>query len=173
MEADMSGFHSESPDSFNYSPFKMIGKDWMLVTAEKEGKVNTMTASWGGLGVMWGRNVAFIVVRPSRFTKEFMDASDSFSLTFFDREKYSKMLGYMGSVSGRKEDKIKVSGLTVEHYEGTPYFAEASKAILCRKIFRQPIDPNNFIADDIDSKWYPEQDYHDLYIGEVTEILSK
>ena len=69
-------------ESLNKHACQMIGKEWMLVTAAKDGEVNTMTASWGGLGVMWGKNVAFIVIRPQRYTKEFIDASDTLSLTF-------------------------------------------------------------------------------------------
>ena len=65
-------FKKIKPEELQKNPFQMIGKEWLLVTAEKDGKANTMTASWGGVGVMWGRNVAFIVIRPQRYTKEFM-----------------------------------------------------------------------------------------------------
>ena len=80
-----------APEALEKSPFQMIGKDWMLVTAQKDGKANTMTASWGGLGVMWGKNVAFIVIRPQRYTKEFIDGSDTLSLSF-DDESFRKQL---------------------------------------------------------------------------------
>ena len=103
-------------DQFRKNPFKLIGKDWMLVTAGNEEKVNTMTASWGGLGVMYGKNVAFIVIRPQRYTKEFIDREDTFSLSFLDK-KYRKTLNYLGTVSGRNEDKITKSGLTLARYE--------------------------------------------------------
>ena len=86
----MNKFQLVDPDLFDFSPFRIIGKDWMLITAEKEGKINSMTASWGGLGVIWGKNSAFIFVRKTRYTKEFIDGSDSFSLSFFDHEKYKK-----------------------------------------------------------------------------------
>ena len=72
---------SIKPEELQKNVFSMIGKEWLLVTAEKEGQVNTMTASWGGLGVMWGKNVAFIVLRPQRYTKEFVDAGETFSLS--------------------------------------------------------------------------------------------
>ena len=117
----MSDFREVQPKDFAISPFHAIGSDWMLITAEKEGRVNTMTASWGGLGVIWGRNAAYVFVRDSRYTKEFMDASDTFSLTFFDREKYADMLAYMGKVSGRDEDKIARWNLSVEHTDGTSF----------------------------------------------------
>ena len=109
------------PEELNKNVFSMIGKEWLLVTAEKEGKVNTMTASWGGLGVMWGKDVAFIVLRPQRYTKEFVDAGETFSLSVLGGER-RKTLNYLGTVSGRDEDKVAKSGLTVEREDGTPYF---------------------------------------------------
>lgn len=169
----MDAFKPLKADSFDFSPFRMIGKEWMLITAEKEGKVNSMTASWGGLGVMWNKNVAFIVVRKSRYTKEFIDSSDNFSISFFDREKYGKMLTYMGTVSGRDENKVKKSGLTINHYEGIPYYNEASKVLLCKKMCCQPIKPESFVTEQIDEQWYADKDYHDLYIGEIVEILTR
>ena len=162
-----------SQEEFSANPFNMIGKDWMLITAEKDGKVNSMTASWGGLGVMWGKNVVYMVVRKSRFTKTLIDGTDTFSLSFFDHEKYAKMLGYMGKVSGRDEDKIKTAGVTVEHYEGTPYIAEASKVFVCKKMYCQPMTSESFIDKSLIDKWYKDDDYHDLYIGEIVEVLSK
>lgn len=168
----MNHFQTINADMFEYSPFRIIGKDWMLITAKKDEKVNCMTASWGGMGVMWNKNVVFIVVRKSRYTKEFLDASDSFSLTFFDRKKYGKMLNFMGTVSGRDENKIEKCGLTVTYFDGIPYFNEAAKVILCKKMCRQPIQPDSFFLKEIDERWYPDQDYHDLYIGEIVEILS-
>ena len=93
-------------------PFEKIGSQWMLISAEKDGKVNTMTASWGGVGVLWGKNVVTVYIRPQRYTKEFVDANDTFTLSFFDGN-YMKELGYLGKVSGRDEDKIAKSGLHV------------------------------------------------------------
>lgn len=166
-------FSSIQPEEFERSPFKMIGKDWMLIAAQKDGKVNAMTAAWGGLGVMWGKNVAFIVIRKSRFTKEFVDGANGFSLTFFDHEKYGKMLGYMGNTSGREEDKIKRSGLNVLHHGDVPYFAESKTTMICKKLAMQPLPAESFLDMEIDEKWYGDKDYHDLYIGEVVEILEK
>ena len=96
------------------NPFKLIGKDWMLITAEKDGRVNMMTASWGGVGILWGKNVATVYIRDSRFTKGFVDDGDHFSLCVLP-EDYRKALGYSGKASGRDEDKVAGSGLTVEH----------------------------------------------------------
>ncbi len=161
-----------APEKLNESPFRMIGKEWMLVTAEKDGKANAMTASWGGMGVMWGKHVTFVVLRPTRYTKELVDGSDTFSLAFFD-ESFRKQLNYFGTVSGRDEDKIKIAGLTVAHEEQTPYLEEANTVLLCRKLYAQKYDPACFIEMGIDEKWYPEKDYHTLYISEVIKVLKK
>ena len=166
----MSTFYEMQPDQLEKSPFQLIGYEWMLITAEKDNKVNMMTASWGGLGVMWAKNVAFIVVRPQRFTKEFIDGSDTFSLTFFDKS-YKKQLSYCGAVSGKDEDKLAKTGFSVVHDGQTPYFAEAKLVLLCRKMFAQAYDPASFIDPSIE-KLYPQNDYHTLYIAEVTKILA-
>lgn len=160
------------PEELRENPFKLIGKDWMLVTAEKDGKTNTMTASWGGVGVMWNKNVTFTAIRPQRYTKEFVDGADTFSLSFYD-EQYREELSYLGKVSGRDEDKIAKAGLTLLHEQGTPYFAEAKMTILCRKIFAQPYLPQSFIDTEVMEKNYPQKDYHTLYISEILDILVR
>ena len=76
----MHSFQSFTADMLECSPFDKIGKEWMLVTAGNEEKVNTMTASWGGMGVMWGKNAVFVVIRQSRYTKEFIDREGTFSV---------------------------------------------------------------------------------------------
>lgn len=161
-----------SVEKLEKTPFELIGKDWMLVTAEMEGRVNAMTASWGGMGVMWGKNVAFVVIRPTRYTKEFVDAAETFSLAFLD-ENYRKALNYFGTVSGRDEDKIAKTGLTVMHEGETPYFEEAGLVLICRKLYAQQYDPACFIDLESDEKWYPEKDYHTLYIAEIVKALKK
>ena len=168
----MPKFTEIRPELFEQSPFKLIGKDWMLITAEKDGKINTMTASWGGFGVMWGENVAYIVIRPQRYTKEFVDNSDTFSLTFLDNS-FRTTLSYLGTKSGRDEDKIKNSNLTVLHTDDVPYFEEANIAILCKKLYAQEYKPECFIAQELNVKWYPALDHHTLYIAKITKILVK
>ena len=154
------------------NPFEMIGKDWMLVTAEKGGKVNAMTASWGGLGIMWNKKVAYVFIRPQRYTKEFIDASDTFSLSFYD-ESYRKTLSYLGTVSGRDEEKIEKSGLTKVSYENTPYFEEANLILICKKLYAQEYNPEGFIDKTLDKTNYPDKDYHTMYIVEITKALIK
>lgn len=154
------------------NPFELKNK-WMLITAAKpDGTVNTMTASWGGFGVMWNKDVAYVVIRPQRYTKEFVDSAESFSLTFFDKEQL-KQLGYLGKVSGRDENKIEKVGFHVLTHEGVPYFEEAETVIFVKKLFVQPITEDSFLDTSLIERWYPEKDFHHLYIAEVTKILNK
>lgn len=170
-------FNKINPTDITENNFKLIGNDWMLITAGRQDnagneKVNTMTASWGGTGIMWGNPVAFVVIRDSRYTKEFVDNSKTFTLTFFD-ESYRAKLGYLGKVSGRDEDKIKESGLTVDNIDGTPYFTEAKLVLRCEKLFASPMDKDNFIDKSIIDKWYEGDDYHTIYIAKITDVLSR
>ena len=152
------------------NPFHMVGKEWMLITAGNEEKCNTMTASWGGFGHLWNKDVAFIFARPQRYTKGFVDNENTFSLSFFTEE-WRKQLSYLGTVSGRDEDKIAKAGLTVEFIDGTPCFKEARVTIVCRKMYRQPLEENCFLDKDVMNKNYPEKDWHDVYVGEVMKVI--
>ena len=155
------------PEEISKNVFDMIGKQWMLVSATKDGKTNAMTASWGGLGVMWGKNVAFIFIRGSRYTKEFVDGSDKMVLSFFN-EDYRKMLGYMGSVSGRTEDKIEKAGLTLKENKT---FAEAELSMICKKLYAAPMDEKAFVSTEELDKWYKDGDMHTMYVVEIEEVL--
>ncbi|MBP2033608.1 flavin reductase (DIM6/NTAB) family NADH-FMN oxidoreductase RutF [Clostridium algifaecis] len=168
----MNNFKEIKPEELDKSTFKLIGKDWMLITAEDNNKVNTMTASWGGFGVMFDKNVAYIVIRPQRYTRKFVDNSDTFSLTFLDKT-FKKQLAYIGTVSGRDEDKISKANLTIQHENNTPYFKEGNMVIICKKIYAQDFKPECFIASDLEQKIYPEKDYHRLYIAEIEKILVR
>jgi flavin reductase (DIM6/NTAB) family NADH-FMN oxidoreductase RutF len=167
----MNTFKEITPDLLRKNPFQMIGKDWMLITAGDELQVNTMTASWGGLGVMYGKNVAYIVVRPQRYTKEFIDKYDTFSLSFLDKE-YRDTLNYLGTVSGRNEDKIGKSGLTLTYSEHTPYFGEATNVLICKKLFRQTMEGDSLLEEKLNHTWYSNKDYHVLYIAEITKVFQ-
>ncbi len=168
----MNKYKEIKPEELNESAFKLIAKDWMLITAESNNKVNTMTASWGGFGVMFNKNVAYIVLRPQRYTKEFVDNSNTFSLTFFD-ETFRKQLAYLGAVSGRDEDKISKANLTIQHENETPYFEEGNMVIICKKIYAQDFKPECFILSEIEQQVYPKKDYHTFYIAEIEKILIK
>lgn len=165
-------FKEISAGELKENAFDMIGKKWMLITASDGDKVNSMTASWGGVGIMWGKPVAFIFIRPQRYTKEFVDKAENLSLTFFD-EKYRKMLNYMGTVSGRDEDKIAKAELTTEFYEKTPYFSEAETVMIVKKLYAQELSKDFLIDKSINDRWYPEDDYHTMYVCEINKIMHK
>lgn len=155
------------PEEITKNVFDMIGKQWMLVSATKDGKTNAMTASWGGLGVMWGKNVAFVFIRESRYTKEFVDGSDKMVLSFFS-EDYRKMLGYMGTVSGRTEDKIEKAGLTLTENDT---FKEAELSMICKKLYAAPMSAEDFVSKEELDKWYKDGDMHTMYVVEIEEVL--
>ena len=165
-------FREIDPKELTGNPFERIGSQWMLVTAGDQNRYNTMTASWGGLGVMWGKNVAYTVIRPQRYTYEFMESNDTYTLSFYGKE-YKTALNFCGSKSGRDVDKAKETGLTPVFGEAAPYFEQAEIVLVCRKLYAQAIDPNCFIDTSCDSKWYAAKDYHKQYISEITKVLVK
>ena len=154
----MHSFQKVSDDIMEMNPFTKIGKDWMLVTAGNEEKANTMTASWGGVGVMWGKDVAYIVIRQSRFTKEFIDKEGKFSLSF-PSEKYRKEMKFLGAVSGRNEDKIKEAGIDINYHDGVPFIDQADMVFICRVMSNTVLKKEDFIDQGIDEAWYKDNDY--------------
>ena len=165
-------FKKIDPKQWKGNVFSLIGDQWLLITAGTAEDCNTMTASWGGLGVIWGAPAATCYIRPQRYTKEFVDREEYFTLTFFGEE-YRKALALCGSKSGRDIDKVKECGFTVRAAAcGAPYFEQAELVLVCRKRFAQDMNPA-CIAADVKEKWYPEQDYHTMYIGEIVEALVK
>ena len=165
-------FEQIDPKSLDQNVFSLIGDQWMLLTAGTGEKCNTMTASWGGLGVLWGKPVATVYIRPQRYTLEFVEREEKFTLAFFGEE-YRKALALCGSKSGRDIDKVKECGFTVETADGAPYFAQADLVLVCRKAYWQDMDPTHFLDGEIDGKWYPEKDYHRIFIGEIETVLKK
>jgi flavin reductase (DIM6/NTAB) family NADH-FMN oxidoreductase RutF len=168
----MSGFIQVQPQELNQNFFVKLWEDWMLIGAEKDGRVNMMTASWGGFGVYWGRPVAYTVIRPQRFTKAFVDNAKGFSLTFFPKE-YREQLTFCGKKSGRDFDKVKECGFDVLYYDGVPYFAQAELVILCRHLVAQPLTEAAFINPDIIPDTYTKKDFHTLYISEIVKVMVK
>lgn len=155
----------------SFNPFEKIGKDWALVSAGTKQKANTMTVSWGGVGVLWGRNVAYIFVRDSRYTKEFIDSGDFFSISFLDKS-YKKALDYCGSHSGRTEDKLANAGLTWNYKLSIPYIDEGNLILLCQKLSATRLTEDSFLSPDI-KKWYADGDMHTMYVGEILEVLAR
>lgn len=154
------------------NPFTKIGSQWMLITAGNEEKYNTMTASWGGMGVLWGKNTITTYIRPQRYTKEFVDANDTFTVSFYGSQ-YKEALNICGSLSGRDCDKTAKAGLTPYFVDGTTAFNEAELILVCRKLYQDAMPPENFIAKENDAKWYPNKDYHTMYISEIVKVLVK
>ena len=151
--------------SLNFNPFTKIGSEWMLITAGDESGCNTMTASWGAVGVMWGKPSATCYIRKSRFTKEFVDAGEYFTLTVL-KDGNRQALNTLGSKSGRDMDKMHESGLTPVFVEGQPTFEEAELVLICRKRGVTDIAPDD-MAQEVQDKWYGDHDYHTMYIGEI------
>lgn len=153
------------------NPFNLIGNDWMLITSGNEENFNTMTASWGGLGVLWNKKVAFSFVRPQRYTFEFMEENELFTLSFFDA-KHKDALRLCGRKSGRDCDKVKEAGLTPFFEDNTPCFKEAKMVLVCKKIYSQFISPECMIDKSLE-KNYENKDYHKMFIGEILKCLVR
>lgn len=165
-------FRSVDVKNLKIDPFEYVGSKWMLITAGNGEGFNTMTASWGTLGVLWNKSVSQCFIRPSRYTYEFIERDDTYTLCFFD-EKYRAALSLCGAKSGRDVDKVKETGLTpVVHPSGAVYFKEAELVLVCRKLYHEDIDPANFKTSEIE-KNYPQNDYHRMYTGEIIEALVK
>ena len=151
-------------------PFALIGGDWFLLTAGTEARgYNTMTCSWGHFGPLWASDTAVVYVRPQRYTKEFVDREELYTLSFFDGHK--KELGYLGSRSGRDEDKVAAVGLTPVFENGYTYFKEAKLVIVCKKLYQAPLKEEYFLDKETVEKNYPDRDFHDLYVGKIEKIL--
>ena len=153
--------------------FKAIGKDWMLITAGTKDSFNTMTASWGTIGVLWNKTVAICFVRPQRHTFKFMEDNEFFTLTFFDRGDRN-ILQYCGTHSGRNVDKMAETGLKPRFTDsGNVYFEQARLVMECKKLYSDHIKPDMFHIPGIRDKTYPSRDYHKFYIGEITSCMQR
>ena len=149
--------------------FDSFHHGWALLTAGVPGDYNTMTISWGSVGCLWSRSVATVYVRPSRYTYEFMEKYDTFTVSFYPGE-YRPALAILGRESGRDGDKVAKAGLTPVVFGDGVTFAEASCTLLCRKIYFQDMNPEQ-IQEDIREQYYPEgETVHRLYIGQVLDV---
>ena len=163
-------FREISVEELKDNPFTLINKDWMLITAGNREKHNTMTASWGGVGELWGRYVSTIYIRPQRYTLEFVEREDYYSLCFFGPD-YRQALNLCGSKSGREIDKD-APGLTPCFDETAPYYEQARLVFLCRKLYRQDLEEGCFLDKGLLEKWY-DNDLHRRFIGEIVKVLEK
>ncbi len=152
--------------------FKLIGKDWMLITAGTMNHYNMMTASWGTAGVLWRKPVIITFIRPQRYTYEFIEKHPYFSVSFFE-EQHKDLLNLCGSTSGRDLNKMSIDGLTaLQTPNGVIGFREAKLLLECRKIYFNDIDPAFFQVFEVE-KLYPAKDYHRFYIGEIIQAWKK
>lgn len=165
-------FEEFAIEDLTMNPFQKIGKEWLLITAGNASGFNTMTASWGGMGVIWQRNVATVYIRPQRYTKSFVENNDYFTVSFYG-EDYRKALQLCGTLSGKDTNKTEQAGLTPYFVDGTTAFAEAELILVCRKLYHQDLLPEQFVDAAVEQAMYPEKDYHTMYIGEIVKVLRK
>ncbi len=149
----------------------LIADGWGLVTAGTAEKFNTMTVSWGGIGEIWGKDAVFIFIRPQRYTYEFLEKEDVFTLSFYGDE-FKDALKICGSKSGRDVDKADATGLTPLFTDGTVTFEQAKYTLVCRKMASQFIDPKGFEDANIENN-YHSGDYHKVYVGEILKVYTR
>ncbi len=167
-------FHEIDPHKFDSSPFRLIDKDWLLITAPdatKESGASAMTASWGELGILWNKPVATVYIRPQRHTYSLCEASDRISLCVLPEEQRAahKILGRQ---SGRETDKLKDCGLTCAEIDGVKVIEQSRLAFICRKMYADDLKKECFVDKD-QHKHYPTDDFHRFYILEIEKILIK
>lgn len=160
---------------FVVNPFVSIGEDWVVVASGNEKDNNAMTISWGHIGSLWGSHFdgtasVVIYIRKSRYTDSFIDRNNYFTCSFFSQE-YHKQLMYIGTHSGRDSDKMKEANLEVGAINGAPYIKGARYVLLCKKVYKGEIKPENFVDKTIIERWYNDGDFHNVYIGEVKKIF--
>lgn len=153
------------------SPFSMLGDRWALLSAGTPDAWNTMTVSWGQMGVLWNYNVATAYVRPQRHTLQFMDTNEFFTLSFFDGA-YRSALTYCGKYSGRNVDKAAETGLTPIFQDGAVLFEQAELVLVCRKLYRQQLETGCFLDPACDKRNY-NGDYHYAFTGEIVAAYRK
>jgi len=177
----MSEFKKITPESITDNPFRLIGKDWMLVTSADESgdkcgeNYNTMTASWGGVGILWNKPVAFVFIRPQRHTFRFTDRNQRMTLSFFT-EDFRPALSYCGKFSGLEKDKASDCGLTPEQdvtgAGRAVWFREARLVMKTKKLYEAYLDEAAFLDPALLDN-YKSKDYHKMYICEIEEVLVK
>lgn len=171
-DSSLEGYRKIDPESIPGNFIKMVSKDWMLITAGNSSKFNMMTASWGGIGVLYNKPVAICFINPARYTYQIIEDSDTYTLTFYT-EAYRDALKYCGSRSGRDEDKVKGSGLTpLQTQDGSMAFREAWMIIECRKLVSQSISLDA-IDNSAEKARRASQPMHKMYIGEILNVWVK
>ena len=150
----------------------LIAKQWALVTAGDKDGYNTMTVSWGAVGELWGVDTATVYIRPQRYTDEFIEKNDYFTVSFYPAELKNQIHGVCGSKSGRDVDKAKEAGITPVFDEKAPYFEEAKLVLVCKKMYAQFLNEESITDGDSVKKWYKD-DFHKMYVSEIVKVLVK
>lgn len=158
----------ELNENWFYSYYKLSP----LLTAGGKDKMNTMTIGWGLCGIMWSKPVALVAVKPERYTHQFMEENDYYTVSFFDK-KYQPEMNLCGTTSGRDTDKLKETGFTAITNDNYTYFAEADLVLICKKIYSAAYQEKGFKDKDIVSKRYPDHSFHTEYYGEIIKVLQK
>ncbi len=149
-----------------------IADEWMLITAGDEKKYNTMTASWGMVGELWGSDAAVCFIRPQRYTAEFVRERDYYTLSFYG-DGLKDIHKICGSKSGREVNKAAETGLTPAFDESAPYFKQARLVLVCKKLYCDKIKPEAFLDKTLIEKWYPQNDFHEIFVGKIEKVLVK
>jgi flavin reductase (DIM6/NTAB) family NADH-FMN oxidoreductase RutF len=166
-------FQPVNPREVNENAIRLMGDKWMLVTAGNSSSFNTMTASWGSMGFLWNKPVVFVFVHPQRYTFEFTEREEEFTLSFF-REEYREALEICGTVSGRDVNKVEKTGITpYVTPNGNIAFEEAYLVLECRKLYADFLDPEAFLDTAISPEFYPERNFHRVYVAEVVNAWEK
>ncbi|MDR0918138.1 MAG: flavin reductase family protein [Oscillospiraceae bacterium] len=161
-------------NNVDINKLSIISDGSFLLTAGTLEDYNTMTVGWGQIGVLWAVPVLSVYVRYNRYTYEFMEKNDIFTASFFDNAKYSKMLGFCGTKSGRDFDKAKETGITPISVDDTVSFAEASKIIVCKKIYTEEINGEKFLDKQKFTAYYSEDNpLHKVYIGQIISAYER
>ena len=150
---------------------KLIGKDWMLITAKDQDGANAMTASWGAMGILWNKPVAICFIRPQRYTFDLVENQERLSLAFFD-DAYKGALNICGTRSGRDCDKLALAELTTSEYGNVPIINEARLVLVCRKLYVDRLDEKGFCDSSLLNN-YKDKDYHAVYVMEIEKALIK
>lgn len=168
----MADFKEINPYEIAENPFKLLNKDWALVSVKNGEKENPMTISWGGIGIMWNKPVAFTFIRPQRYTFSLLENQEYYTINFFE-ENYREVLKFCGSKSGRDFDKAKETGITPCYNEKAPYYKEAKLVLICKKMYAQNLNGESIIDADTVSPAYNGDDFHKMYVSEIVKVLTK
>jgi len=165
-------FREISPEEFERSPFRLIGKEWLLITApdhKKASGANAMTASWGNMGILWNKPVATVFVRPQRYTYSLCETIDRFSLCVLPEE-HRNALKVCGTKSGKELDKLAACSLDCIDIDGVKVIGQSKIAMICKKLYADDLKKECF-ADKDQLKHYPTDDFHRFYVLEIEKIL--